>query len=151
MRTIRRLSVLVLLGLLHSQVQAQHEGPAPGLKPEEVVGAQLAGFAQGDDSGIAQAFAFASPGNRAHTGPLTRFARMIREAYPELLGHRDAELAPSRVEGTRAYQGVEIVGADGRDHLYLFVLGRYELPDCDGCWMVDGVSKRPADSDARAL
>jgi hypothetical protein len=135
-----------LLPIAHAQ-----EAPAPELGPDEVVAAQLAGFAQGDDEGIARAFAFASPGNRANTGPLPRFTRMIREAYPELIGHRGAELAPLRKDDSHAYQGVEIVGPDGRDHLYLFVLSRYAHEDCDGCWMTDGVSKRPADPDAKAL
>jgi hypothetical protein len=142
-------ALAALAGLLPA-AQAQ-DAPAPELDPEEVVAAQLAGFARGDDEGIARAFAFASPGNRAHTGPLPRFARMIREAYPELLGHRDAELAPLREDESHAYQGVEIVGPDGRSHLYIFILSRYELPDCDGCWMTDGVSKRPANPDAKAL
>lgn len=146
----RLLSAVTLLGLSLSLAQAQ-ESPSPRLSPEEVVSAQLAGFAQGDDEGIARAFAFASPGNRANTGPLPRFTRMIREAYPELIGHREAELAPLREDDSHAYQGVEIVGADGRSHLYLFILSRYEQEDCDGCWMTDGVSKRPADPDAKAL
>lgn len=135
-----------LLPIAHAQ-----EAPAPELGPDEVVAAQLAGFAQGDDEGIARAFAFASPGNRANTGPLPRFTRMIREAYPELIGHREAELAPLRKDESHAYQGVEIVGPDGRGHLYLFILSRYEDEDCDGCWMTDGVSKRPTDPDAKAL
>lgn len=142
-------ALLAFAGLL--PIASAQEAPTPELSPGEVVAAQLAGFAQGDDEGIARAFAFASPGNRANTGPLPRFTRMIREAYPELIGHREAELAPLREDESHAYQGVEIVSADGRSHLYFFILSRYELEGCEGCWMTDGVSKRPADPDAKAL
>lgn len=126
-------------------------GPDPDLSPDEVVRAQLAGFRADSDAGIAQAFAFASPRNRSVTGPVERFSEMIRENYDELLGHRSAELAELREDDAHTYQGVEITGADGRTHLYVFILSRYDLPNCTNCWMTDGVAKRPANPDAQAL
>jgi len=136
------------------QVSAQLSpatGPEPDLSPAEVVRAQLAGFQADSDTGIAQAFAFASPRNRSVTGPVERFSRMVREAYGELLGHRSAELADLRQDDAHTYQGVEITGADGRTHLYIFILSRYDLPNCANCWMTDGVAKRPANPDAQSL
>lgn len=126
-------------------------GPDPDLSPGEVVRAQLAGFRADSEAGIAQAFAFASPRNRSVTGPVERFSEMIRENYNELLGHRSAELAELREDDAHTYQGVEITGPDGRTHLYVFILSRYDLPNCTNCWMTDGVAKRPANPDAQAL
>lgn len=142
------LALSALLPLAAAQAQ---DAPDPELGPAAVVSAQLEGFARGDDAGIAKAFAFASPRNRDNTGPLSRFTMMIREGYPELIGHREAELSALREDEQHAYQGVEVIGADGREHLYIFILSRYKLSDCDGCWMTDGVSKRPANPDADAL
>ncbi|MHA7834188.1 MAG: DUF4864 domain-containing protein [Algiphilus sp.] len=126
-------------------------GPDPELSPGDVVRAQLAGFRADSDAGIAQAFAFASPRNRSVTGPVQRFTKMIRAGYGELLGHRSASLAELRQDEAHTYQGVEITAADGRTHLYVFILSRYELPNCNNCWMTDGVAKRPANPDARSL
>lgn len=126
-------------------------GPDPELSPADVVRAQLAGFRADSDAGIAQAFAFASPRNRANTGPVERFSTMVREAYDELLGHRSAQLADLREDDAHTYQGVEITGPDGRTHLYVFILSRYDLPNCSNCWMTDGVAKRPANPDAQSL
>lgn len=126
-------------------------GPDPELSPADVVRAQLAGFRADSDAGIAQAFAFASPRNRSATGPVERFSKMIREAYDELLGHRSAQLADLREDDAHTYQGVEITGPDGRTHLYVFILSRYDLPNCSNCWMTDGVAKRPANPDAQSL
>lgn len=126
-------------------------GPDPELSPADVVRAQLAGFRADSDAGIAQAFAFASPRNRSATGPVERFSKMIREAYDELLGHRSAQLADLREDDAHTYQGVEITGPDGRTHLYVFILSRYDLPNCSNCWMTDGVAKRPANPEAQSL
>ena len=53
--------------------------PRPELSPEEVIRIQLEALRHNDeqDRGIEVAFRFASPANRASTGPLPRFIRMI--------------------------------------------------------------------------
>ena len=150
LRPSATLLIAALLILFGTPAAAQDE-PSPALAPDEVVRAQLAGFRAGGDDGIARAFAFASPRNRRVTGPVERFGRMIRNRYSELLGHRDATLTAPRSDDDHTYQGVEITAADGRTHLYVFILSRYERPDCDGCWMIEGVAKRPANPDAKAL
>lgn len=145
-------TAVALTGLaVAAQGWTQQSRPDPSLSVEDVVRAQLSGFAAGDEAGIARAFAFASPGNRAQTGPLPRFAAMIREGYPELLGHQSAELGPQRTDERHTYQAVDVIGPDGREHLYIFILGRYDTADCSACWMTDGVTRRPANPDARAL
>ncbi|MEQ9478049.1 MAG: DUF4864 domain-containing protein [Algiphilus sp.] len=146
---------LLILGLVTApsalaQLSAA-TGPDPELSPSDVVRAQLAGFQADSDAGIAQAFAFASPRNRSVTGPVQRFTDMIRAGYGELLGHRSADLAELRQDEAHTYQGVEITAADGRTHLYVFILSRYDLPNCSNCWMTDGVAKRPANPDAQSL
>jgi hypothetical protein len=118
-------------------------GPDPSLQPADVVRIQLLAFQNNDrpapDAGIATAFALASPENRAKTGPLSRFIRMIHETYEDMLNHREARLLPGQVDGDEALQPVELVAADGHLVRYLFVLRRQTAAGCAGCWLTDGV------------
>ena len=125
--------------------------PSPSLDPAEVVLAQLAGLQRepydGDPApgeGLALAWEFASPGNREATGPLARFAAMLRnEAYRGLLGHRAAQLEPLQQRGDQASVEVLVVTADDATHGFTWVLGRQDVPPYVGCWMTDGVVRHP--------
>ena len=71
--------------------------PDPARSPAEVIAIQLSALQANDtpepDAGIAQTFAFAHPDNRRVTGPLSRFAQMIKgPQYQVLLGHRSHEI-----------------------------------------------------------
>lgn len=141
-------------------------GPSPNLGPAEVVLAQLAAFrrepyedagsgGEPDDSedasgagaageGLAQAWEYASPGNRAATGPLPRFARMLRhDAYRGLLGHRAVQLGPLQQDGRAAQVEVLVLAADDSTQGYTWVLGQQSGPPHDGCWLTDGVVRHP--------
>ena len=71
--------------------------PSPEFAPREVVDIVLTALRSNNepapDTGIATAFAFASPGNRESTGPLPRFIQMIEAGYAPLIDHRSAEFA----------------------------------------------------------
>lgn len=127
-------------------------GPSPDLGPADVVLAQLAAFQRepvdepdgpaGD--GMAEAFAFASPGNRAATGPLPRFGQMLRaDAYRGLLGHRVAQLGPVQVDQGSARIEVLVVAADDSTQGYTWVLSRQRAAPHAGCWLTDGVVRHP--------
>ena len=67
--------------------------PKPALSPGDVIRIQLEALRHNDeqDRGIAVAFLFASPINRANTGPLPRFIGMIKEGpYALMLDFREA-------------------------------------------------------------
>ena len=71
--------------------------PEPALSPGDVIRIQLEALRHNDeqDRGIAVAFRFASPANRANTGPLSRFTAMIKEGpYALMLDFRDATYDP---------------------------------------------------------
>ncbi len=144
---VRRLGLLLLLApLLMAQALAP-SGPNPGLPPDAVVRILLDALRDNDrpapDAGIALAFRFASPGNRAQTGPLARFSEMMRNGYPEMLNHREARLLQVLVQDAEAIQPVELVAKDGTAHRYLFILSRQTEPPCAGCWMTDSVLGDP--------
>lgn len=120
--------------------------PGPALRPVDVVAAQLAGLQREPQAGSAPgpglraAWAFASPGNRAATGPLERFAALLRsEAYVGLLEHRVAQLGPVVVDGEQARQEVLVLTRDDRALGFTWVLGRQQGPPLAGCWLTEGV------------
>lgn len=117
--------------------------PHPSLTPAEIVRIQIEALRANDaaDRGIAIAYRFASPDNRRSTGPLARFAAMIkREPYATMLRHTDAEYGPVTVAGRRAAQRV-VLSAPGRPPVtYVFHLARQEDPGpLHGCWMTEAV------------
>ncbi len=145
-----RLAAFLLAALLLAPAAIAQTGavqPSPRLTPEAVVRIQVEAMKRNDvpsrDAGIAVAFRFASPGNRQATGPLPRFAAMIRAGYPDLLGFQRAEYGDARISGDRAVQAVTLVQRDGRRVTYGFALSRQAGGTCDGCWMTDAVVERP--------
>lgn len=115
--------------------------PSPGLAPEDVVRIQLRALRGNDasDQGIAVAFRFASPRNKASTGPLPRFVRMIKAGpYRLMLEYEHASYSAIRVEGVHALQRVTLVGRR-EVRTYDFLLERQTGPPCEGCWMTEAV------------
>jgi len=140
--------------------RAQQDGasqPNSQLSPEEVVRIVLEALQRNDiprpDSGIATAFRFSSPGNRAATGPLTRFAQIVKTPnYLPLLGHQSAEREAAQIRERQARVLVTITSTRGERINYLFSLSKQLDASCRDCWMTDGVSRvrierrRPTDS-----
>lgn len=125
----------VVLALLAAPAAAQQPAtPDPALSAQDVVEIQLKALARNDDpapdAGIAQVWAFAHPDNRAMTGPLPRFARMIHGAnYTHLIDHRRHEIEALERADDNALFAVRVLARDG--NVYRFI------------WQV-----RPADTDA---
>lgn len=117
--------------------------PSPRLSPRDVVKLQLDALKAVDqpvkDAGFATVFRFTSPGNRAQTGPLPRFAQMIRQGFGEMINFKSAALLPTVQEADQALQPVEVTSLAGRKYRYVFVLRRQDDGNCIGCWLTDGV------------
>jgi hypothetical protein len=120
--------------------------PNPKLSPEQVVRIQMSALKHNDkpnpDAGIAIAFKFASPANKAETGPIEKFGLMLKNgAYKPMLNHRSAEVGPATIKGSEADLKVTIVDSEGQQTIYMFVLSRQADGPFRGCWMTDGVIK----------
>ena len=119
--------------------------PRPAFSPGDVIRIQIAALRHNDeqDRGIEVAFRFASPANRARTGPLSRFITMIRNGpYALMLGFREASYGPVESRGSRARQRVTLSG-ERTSVTYWFYLSRQsEAPHVD-CWMTDAVYVEP--------
>ncbi len=129
-----------------AEVQASlAEEPHPDLSPQDVVRIQLEAMQNNDDptpdSGIRQAYVFASPSNKEETGPIERFIPLVKgPQYRPMLNFEDYSLGPpDRTSETTVLQPVLIETTDGRRVLYLFLLSRQTEAPYEDCWMTDGV------------
>lgn len=120
--------------------------PQPDFAPEKVVALQLAGLAEtGDGAGIEQCFVFASPDNKQMTGPLSRFAAMVRRPPYDALIHRQLVLIgkPVIADGV-AMVMVTVLDSHDRILVFQFVLSKQQLSEqqsktVENCWMTDAV------------
>ena len=119
--------------------------PVPELGPGEVVELQLRAFRQNDeeDRGMAVAFRFASPNNRRATGPLERFAKMMKgPLYRPMLVYEEMSLGEPLIRGRVALQRV-VLTVEDRTFSYDFYLVRQEGGEFDQCWMTEAVQIVP--------
>ena len=116
--------------------------PSPSLTARDVVTIQLDALRRNDepydDAGIETVFRFASEGNQRSTGPLKRFAGLVRNPlYAPLLYHRRADLGETHTLGDEvAWMNVRVVAYNDQPHIYEFMLSRD--PDTS-CWRTDSV------------
>jgi hypothetical protein len=120
--------------------------PRPSLQhqPADVVRIVIEALANNDepfaDAGIATTFAFASPANKANTGPLLRFTQMVKNpAYAIMIDHLEHEFSEVVQMGNKAYQMVRILDASGAEVIFAFRLGLQQDGEFAGMWMTDAV------------
>lgn len=142
-------ALLVLpAALLLASLKLDDPEPSPDLTAAEVVRIQVEALQHNDephdDAGIETAFRFASPSNRSATGPIQRFAAMVKgPIYGDMLDFDRVAYGRIALEDGRAAQRVTLYHADGRRASYVFALSRQSGGAYDGCWMTDGVARRP--------
>ena len=119
--------------------------PNPDIAPAEVIAIQLNGLQYNDmpqtDAGIRQTWAFAHPRNRAMTGPLPRFASMLKgPGYDMMLNHASHQIVPAKSgDGWRQFN-VFMEAGNGKVLEFEWIVekvieGRYK-----DCWMTVAVS-----------
>ena len=141
------LCVLVFAAAISSSGSAAdgaNQTPQQSHTPKQVVHAIIAALQDNDTPhdghGIEVTFAFASPGNKAATGPLSRFAQMVQgPVFGVPIGHRSASFENNQVDGDRAVIDVILFTAAGNFVGYRFHLSKQTSGDCVGCWMTDAV------------
>ena len=135
--------VALLLFACPAQPDGERLVPSTDYSPREVVSIVIEALGRngesGNDAGIATVYRFASPGNRANTGPLPRFTRMIKRGFSDMLDHADARYDPIKVVDDKAVQAVWILTPEGREYGYAFQLGRQHEGEYEDMWMTEGV------------
>lgn len=112
------------------------------LTPETVVRRQVEAIraSVASPERIRECFAFASPGNRAMTGPVERFAEMVMsEPYTSLAKDPEFQVGTAIVEGDFSAVLVTVVSESGTPSAYRFMLERQSVPPYENCWMTVAV------------
>ena len=114
--------------------------------PELVVAIQVNALRYNDpqvNEGINTTFQFASPENRAASGPLDNFVTLITTQYEPLLNAETVTYGPlSRQNGT-ASQRITVETSDGLRQSYTWRLERQAGGQYDGCWLTSSVLRSP--------
>jgi hypothetical protein len=141
----------ILYGWLPATLAAQPH-PSPSLAPSEVIRTVVEALqnrnSPSPNAGIFTVYQFASPANRANTGPYGNFLQLVKlPAFDALFsGHADS-YGTLAVAGDRAEQKVRFRVAGGGTVWFLFVVSRQTSEQthgrCAGCWMMDGVAPLP--------
>ena len=119
--------------------------PDPSIAPEEVVAIQMKALQFNDnpipDFGIAQTWNFAHPRNRAMTGPLPRFASMLKgPGYGSMLNHASHRIVAVPGDANRATFDVFMETSAGQVLLFNWAVELVEGGEFDNCWMTVAVS-----------
>lgn len=119
-------------------------GPNTDLQPGEVVEIVMDALANNDrpfpNAGIETTFNFASPSNRAVTGPLDRFVTLVKgPVYGQMVNHRDSTLSEVVIDGDQAICLVQIVDIANDTYYYAFRLGLQQQGDYAGMWLTEAV------------
>ena len=119
--------------------------PDPNLPPERVVEIQLQSLQKNDvpdpDTGITQTWAFAHPDNKRVTGPLERFARMIKSPdYRNMLDHQEHIIKPVVQTDDYALFAVTIITADDQKMSFKWEVKKVKTGELAGSWMTIAVS-----------
>ncbi len=124
--------------------------PSPDVEPAEVIAIQLNGLQYNDtpeaDAGILQTWEFAHPRNRAMTGPLPRFAEMLKSpSYEMMLNHESHRIVPANEgDGWRQYD-VFMEAGNGMVLQFAWIVEKVTEGQYKDCWMTVAVSApRPA-------
>ncbi len=119
--------------------------PDPALSPAVVVETQLKALQVNDtpetDAGIAQTWAFAHPDNKRVTGPLPRFAGMIKGPMNRiLLNHQSHEVEEVSSTDDQAVFAVTVTGESGKAVIYQWRVAKVAEGEHAGAWMTTAVS-----------
>ena len=120
--------------------------PNNKLKPFDVLMIQLNSLKNNNnfykDSGIEQTWEFAHPNNKASTGPLERFKKMIySDSYKILIEHENNKIIILEELENKLVYKVNILSKDKKRYYYIWQIEKVEqegiLKDCS---MTTGVS-----------
>ena len=130
--------------------------PSAEMAPGEVVEIVIDALANNDypypDAGIETTFNFASPANRANTGPLPRFVKLVKgPVFGKMINHRDSTLSQVIREGDKALRLVQIIGMNNETLYFAFRLGLQQEGDYAGMWLTEAVWPLEGPDDVIAL
>ncbi len=145
MNNLLRFTLPVLFLLAMPAAAQELLTPDPNLPPKSVVEIQLQSLQKNDvpipDTGIAQTWAFAHPDNKRFTGPLERFAWMIKSPdYRTMLYHREHRIETVVQTDDYALFAVSIITDDDQKRSFKWEVKKVKAGKYAGSWMTIAVS-----------
>ena len=139
------LTILVLFLLVLPATAQELLKPDPGIRPERVIEIQLQALQQNDkplpDFGIAQTWPFAPPSNKRMTGPLERFAAMIKGPnYQMMINHREHTIKSVVLTENYALFDVSITTESELRASFKWEVSKVKAGAHQGSWMTTAVS-----------
>ena len=120
--------------------------PNSNFKPYEVLMIQLNSLKNNNspykDAGIEQTWEFAHPSNKAATGPLERFKKMIySDSYKILISHENSKIIILKETNNKFVYKVYVLSQDKKKYYYIWQIEKVEQEGkLKNCWMTTGVS-----------
>ena len=138
---------LILFYFLFTNISnADFINPNSSLKPFDVLMIQLNSLKNNNtpykDAGIEQTWEFAHPFNKASTGPLEKFKRMIySKNYKILISHTDAKTIILKETSDKFVFKVNVLSKDKKKYYYIWQIEKVKQEGkLKNCWMTTGVS-----------
>ena len=120
--------------------------PNSNLKPFDVLMIQLNSLKNNNspykDAGIEQTWEFAHPINKASTGPLENFKKMIySDSYKILISHENTKTTILKESSKKIIFKVNILSKDKKKYYYIWQVEKVEQEGkLKDCWMTTAVS-----------
>ena len=120
--------------------------PNSNLEPLDVLMIQLNSLKNNNnpykDAGIEQTWEFAHPFNKAFTGPLKKFKKMIySDSYKILISHKNSETKILKEDPNKFVYKVYVLSKDKKKYYYIWQIEKVEQEGkFKNCWMTTGVS-----------
>ena len=138
--------LIFFLFLLTNIASADLIKPSSNLKPFEVLIIQLNSLKDNNnpykDAGIEQTWEFAHPINKASTGPLEKFKKMIySDSYKILISHENSKTILLKETVNKFVYKVYVLSKDKKKYYYIWQIEKVEREgNLKDCWMTTGVS-----------
>ena len=138
--------IIILFFLFKSISYADLIKPNSNLKPFEVLMIQLNSLKNNNipykDAGIEQTWEFAHPINKAATGPLERFKKMIySDGYKILISHENNKPIILKETPSKLIYKVYVLSKDKKKYYYIWQIEKVEREGrFKDCWMTTRVS-----------
>ena len=120
--------------------------PNSNLQPFDVLTIQLDSLKNNNkpykDAGIEQTWEFAHPSNKASTGPLEKFKKMIySENYNILISHEENKIIILKKSSNKLVYKVYVLSKDKKKYYYIWQIEKVLLDgNLKNCWMTTNVS-----------
>ena len=143
---MRFISTITFIILFSTSLLAELLKPSSEINPEDVVKVQLSSLMNNNEpylnAGIEQTWEFAHPSNRAFTGPIQRFTKMMyAPSYAVMLNHKKHDILEVKIEKNISYFFIELTSNDGKIFGFKWTLEKVmEEGVFKDCWMTTSVS-----------